>query len=103
MYKNDIVEMARIYVRYEPMIKNGTLFMFNKDNGEILEGNKDLYDIVNLIDGTNTVNEIIKKISSLYEIEEDIIENDILDTIDYLINKKFVRIYYDDKDKGSNC
>ena len=41
--KLENVKLKRCFLRFEPGINNGTAFIFNKENGNILEGDYYFY------------------------------------------------------------
>ena len=46
-----------IFIRYEPEIEGGTLFIFNKETGEIHEANETIYIILKCMESKSTMKE----------------------------------------------
>lgn len=58
-----------IYIRYEPEIGDGTLFVFNKETGDIFEGDQYTYWVLSLIDGERDVSDIIRNLVSEHNLK----------------------------------
>lgn len=81
--KNELQIRLKTYLvhRYEPLIDNGTVFIYNKKTGKILTGGYLVYDILRTIECQNLtikslLEEILRKDNSLNleEIVEFLIE-----------------------------
>lgn len=58
-----------LYIRYEPKIGDGTLFVFNKESGDIFEGDQYTYWVLSLIDGERDVTDIIRNLVSEHNLK----------------------------------
>jgi hypothetical protein len=74
--KNELQIRLKPYIvhRYEPLINNGTVFIYNKKTGKILTGDCLVYDILRTIECKDltiksSLEEILKKDNSL-DVEE---------------------------------
>lgn len=79
-----------IFIRYEPEIEGGTLFIFNKETGEIHEANKIIYIILKCMESKSTMKELIKKLKKTYDIDENAIEYQLERTIKNLLKMKLI-------------
>lgn len=63
---NNIYMLGDLFIRFEPGIDGGTTFIFNKENGEIFEGDISLYHLLSMINGKNTLGQILEYLSEMY-------------------------------------
>ena len=55
--------LNNIFFWYEPEINNGTLFLFNKDTGDMFEGNLSAYLVIQQLLTAKTIEEMCLNIS----------------------------------------
>ncbi|KGG79611.1 hypothetical protein Y919_11045 [Caloranaerobacter azorensis H53214] len=80
-----------IIFRFEPNIKDGTIFIYHINNQKIHEGNKSLYSVFKLIDGKKTVESIIKEIEIQYSSESfEEIKNSVIEIFKYFLSEEIV-------------
>lgn len=85
------MKLARCFVRYEPNIGDGTMFLFNKENGKMLEGDYYSYIIIrSLIDGVD-LETLAKEISSENGWDIPDVQNDINRIVHALENNGFIK------------
>lgn len=81
-----VIELSDVYVRYEPNVNFGTVYLFNRKNGIFYEGDNCLNELIELIDGTRSVENICDIIEQKYENSHDV----VVSIINELIHKGFV-------------
>lgn len=88
-----IVFNKNILKRYEHNLNDGIIILFNVESEEIWLGNSGSKEIINLIDGKKTIQEIYSKILSNYAQEalEKVVESLNL-IVEDLYNKNFIEI-----------
>ena len=76
-------DLKNVYIRYEPKIDGGTVFIFNRDTGKMFEGNSDLYNVISLIREGYSSEAIQKVIEKAYQMNEEIDQliNDLLEKL----------------------
>lgn len=65
-----VYKMNDIFMRYEPDIDEGILFVFNKTNGEIFEGDYYTYAVLRLIDGKKDEECIVSEVLAEFELQD---------------------------------
>ena len=70
------IEMVRSFIRFEPDINDGTMFLFNKETGDMLEGDRYSYKVIKAIMKGKNIAEIEALVSyeesrSINEVRED--------------------------------
>lgn len=75
--KLENVKLKRCFLRFEPGINNGTAFIFNKENGNILEGDYYFYIVAKTIQEEGDIDKLIKLISNANEVSEEETEKNI--------------------------
>ena len=64
IYENSRLELKRSFIRFEPNIGEGTVFIFNKESGQMLEGDYYCYLVVKALQNKDDLNELVQMISS---------------------------------------
>lgn len=88
------LHLRRAFLRYEPDIEEGVAFLFNKENGEMLEGNYYAYLIAKTIQEEKNMDNLAKKIAEINEVSCEDVWRDIKNVVDFLYKEGF--IYYDE-------
>lgn len=102
MMENSVIYLGNIYIRYEDKIDDGTVFLFNKETGEILEGNEQLYNILKIIDTPISIKRIADELKAIYVFEDySMIMDKVKNIIDILKEKGFIKVV-EEKGTGSN-
>lgn len=84
------MKLKKCFVRFEPNIDGGTMFLFNKENGQMLEGDYYTYIIVrSLIDNVD-MEELAKNIASENKWSLSKVQNDIEIILDVLSQKGYI-------------
>lgn len=86
------LSMKKLFIRYEPGIDNGVVFIFNKENGKMLEGNYYTYLIVKAIQDGENLQELADSISELTDTSVAEVKNNFKSIIRYLVEEGF--LYY---------
>lgn len=78
------LRLKKCFLRYEPNIDNGTMFLFNKENGQMLEGDYYSYVVVHTLKAGEDLVSLAENIAlennrDLPEVQQEIEE--ILDTL----------------------
>lgn len=78
------LRLKKCFVRYEPNINNGTMFLFNKENGQMLEGDYYSYVVVCALKAGEDLISLAKNIAlentrDLSEVQQEI--EWVLDTL----------------------
>lgn len=89
--KLENVKLKRCFLRFEPGINNGTAFIFNKENGNILEGDYYFYIVAKTIQEESDIDKLIKLISNANELSEEETEKNILQIVQKLSNEGFIK------------
>ena len=87
---NQEFSVKRLYIRFEPEINDGTVFIFNKENGEMLEGDYYCYIVVKCIQQKNDINSLVKDIAEINNQSFQEVENNVLFILNYLSEKGFI-------------
>ena len=83
--------MAKSFIRYEPDIEDGTMFLFNKENGKMIEGNYFSYIVTkSLIEGQD-IETIIEFISSNIEQSKELVSNNVDNVLNFLYKEGFLK------------
>lgn len=90
---NEKLKINNLFVRFEPNINNGTLFLFNKDNGKIYEGNESTWEIIKRINISSSISDIASDIAVCYEQNESEILLLVTDVVNELVEKGFISVY----------
>ena len=89
--KLDNVKLKIFFLRFEPGINNVTAFIFNKENGNILEGDYYFYIVAKTIQEEGDIDKLIKLISNANEVSEEETEKNILQIVQELSNEGFIK------------
>lgn len=78
------LRLKKCFLRYEPNIDNGTMFLFNKENGQMLEGDYYSYVVVRTLKAGEDLVSLAENIAfennrDLPEVQQEI--KGILDTL----------------------
>lgn len=87
----DVLTLNNIYVRFEPKINSGTVFLFSRQTGDFYEGNSQLYSIIKLIDGYHTVDEICNELVNEYKDDFSEISESLKQILTFLVDKGFAK------------
>ena len=87
---NQEICLKKCYLRYEPEIDGGTMFLFNKEDGTMLEGDYFSYMIIKELQKGNHLDEIKKSISLDLELSTDEIRDGIEYVLNYLKSERFL-------------
>lgn len=91
MFEQKYFELKNVYVRYEPNIEGGTVFVFNRDTGNMFEGNSDLYNVISLIQDGYSSDDIHKAIRVAYDMSEG--TDKLVDTVlEKLLSEDIIEI-----------
>lgn len=87
------MKLKRCFVRYEPNIGDGTMFLFNKENGKMLEGDYYSYIVIRSILDNVDLEILAEQIA--YENERPIeeVQEEIDGIIQVLQKKDFLESY----------
>ena len=85
------MKLARCFVRYEPEIGDGTMFLFNKETGKMLEGDYYSYIIIRSLIDAIDLETLAKEISSENGWSLLDVQNDINGIICTLKNNGFIK------------
>ena len=82
---NTIFRLGKnILKRYEHNFKGGTIFLYDVITRDLWIGNASSYDIIQLIDGKNTLSEIYKKLLPAYSMYS---EKEAIDSFNSIISE----------------
>lgn len=83
----------KILIRFEHNLKNGTMILFNVETEDIWLGNQSSKDLIEFINGKNSIQEIYTQILSKYSEEDfDLVLNALNKIIEDLYNRNFIEI-----------
>ena len=84
------IRLKRCFLRFEPNIGDGTMFLFNKENGEMLEGDYYSYVIINTLKNGENLDLLSDRIA--FENDRDIseVKEEIRGILDVLFLKGFI-------------
>ena len=81
------IHLKRCFLRYEPDIDGGTMFLFNKENGQMLEGDYYSYVIVYTLKNGGDLESLAKDIAAANNRELA----EVLDEIEQILQTLFVK------------
>lgn len=87
-----------IFIRFEPNIDNGTLFVFNKETGAIFEGDWTAYFVLTLIDGKKRFSQLLELIAE--EFNEDIKDDIFVSSVSTMLAELEANNLVYSSDKG---
>jgi hypothetical protein len=79
--------LKNCFVRFEPDINSGTMFLFCKENGKLLEGDYYSYVVIKSIMDNVILDDLIQDISYENNINKNDVEYNIKTIIDKLVSK----------------
>lgn len=84
------IKLQNCFLRYEPNINHGTMFLFNKKTGQMLEGDYYSYVIINAIKNSEELVPLAKRISLENQRALATVQEEIKSVIQMLEKKGFI-------------
>ena len=92
MDKNSILKLSNNWNLHKEDLKEKKFFLFNVTDGDIIRLNEISFEILKNIDGTKTIQDIFDIINMAYEVDEQVLWEDIFSLIEKGIKNKALQV-----------
>lgn len=83
-------KFAKCFIRYEPEIEDGMMFLFNKENGKMLEGNYLSYIVAKALMEGQDRDVLVSTIAKTSEQDINVVQQNVKQLIDFFIQEGFI-------------
>ncbi len=92
MDKNSILKLSNNWNLHKEDLKKKKFYLFNVTDGDIIRLNEISFEILKNIDGIKTVQDIFDIIHMAYEVDEQVLWEDVFSLIEKAIKNKALQV-----------